>query len=129
MSPFRSLRWAALGCVPLLLAVESSPAAQPAQWSAPKAARAAAEAHRLAAGDSEAPAEIKPAADVERVEPPANSADSATTRPIVVIVRPGESIPPELQTLLNQAPAKLSAQPNGRVPQPNPSQPQSRLQN
>jgi hypothetical protein len=114
--------------VPLLFAVESSFAAQPAQWSAPKAARAAAQAHRLAAGDSEAPAEINPAADVERVEPAVSSADGATTRPIVVIMRPGDSIPPELQALLNQAPAKLSAPPNGPAPHPIPTQPQSRLQ-
>ena len=92
MSPFRSLRWAALGCVPLLLAVERSPAAQPAQWSAPKAARAAAQAHRLAAGESEPQPEAKPAPEIERVEPGVSSAESAPARPIVVIVRPGETI-------------------------------------
>jgi hypothetical protein len=127
MSPFRSLRWAALGCVPLLLAVEISPAAQPAQWSAPKAARAAAQAHRIAAGESESQPEAKPAPEVVRAEPGANSAESAPARPIVVVVRPGESIPPELQALINQAPAQLSTQPNGPAPQPMPSQ-QSRLQ-
>src|SRR4051812_20416536 len=113
MSPFRSLRWAALGCVPLLLAVESSPAAQPAQWSAPKAARAAAQAHRLAAGESESQPDAKTGPEVERAEAGVNSAESAAARPIVVIVRPGESIPPELQALMDQAPAQLSAQRSG----------------
>src|SRR4051794_20172294 len=131
MFAFRSLRWAALGCVPLLLAVESSPAAQPAQWSAPKAARAAAQAQRLATGDSETPPESKPANDVERAQPLVNSAESAPARPVVVIVRPGENIPPELQAFMNQknhAPAKLSSESNGPGPQPIRPQPQSRIQ-